>query len=54
MKIKEYKCLKCANDSFFFNAKKDNVIGIYCDKCGAFLKWASKDEKNLMFKGEQK
>lgn len=48
MKIKDYKC-KCGNDGFFFMPKNhaENIVGIYCDKCGKWLKWADKDEKNL-------
>lgn len=48
MKIKDYKC-KCGSDEFFMNTK-GNQTGIYCDKCGKWLKWADHDEKNLLFK----
>ncbi len=46
MKIKDYKC-KCGCNDFFF-ADKGNQKGIYCTKCGKWLKWADKDEKNLV------
>ena len=52
MKISNYKC-KCGSDDFFLGAplsSKSNSIGIYCNSCGRWLKWASKDEHNLMIK----
>lgn len=45
MKIKDYKC-KCGSDDFFFT-DKGNQKGIYCCKCGKWLKWADKNERNL-------
>ena len=45
MKIKDYKC-KCGSDDFFFT-DKGNQKGIYCCKCGKWLKWADKGERNL-------
>ena len=50
MKIKEYKCISCQKDDFdaIPTVKNPNVIGIFCSYCGKFLKWASKDEKNLI------
>ena len=45
MKIKNYTC-KCGCDDFFF-IKKNTQIGIYCTKCGKWLKWASHDERSL-------
>lgn len=51
MKIKDYKCKKCGHTDFTFSKKNEreafNSIGIYCSYCGAWFKWASKDEKNL-------
>lgn len=52
MKIKDYKCAKCGKDDFFFQRTSYNAKGIYCSYCGRWLKWAGKDEKNLMLKGE--
>lgn len=48
MKIKDYRC-KCGNNEFFFIKKNEleNTVGIYCDKCGKWLKWADKEEKRL-------
>ena len=46
MKIKNYVC-KCGCDDFFF-IEKGTHIGIYCTRCGKWLKWASHDERNLM------
>lgn len=59
MKIKDYKCKKCNGADFDFLKPNENVsfkqetpnkgtVGIYCTHCGAWFKWASKDEKNLM------
>lgn len=44
--MKEMKCKKCGNDSFFTQVKGDNM-GAYCCKCGAWIKWLNKDERNL-------
>ncbi len=49
MKIKNYTC-KCGCDDFFFKPK-GNQMGIYCNKCGKWLKWADKNEQNLASKG---
>lgn len=38
MKISDYKC-KCGMH-----------VGIYCNKCGKWLKWANKNERNLLIK----
>ena len=46
MKIKDYKC-KCGNDDFDFIPNDGNVVGIYCNLCGKWFKWADKNEKNL-------
>ena len=49
MKIKEYKCKRCKHDDFIaLTIKTSNVVGIYCRFCGKWLKWANKDEKNLI------
>lgn len=55
MKIKKFKCGNCRHDDFKFmpNQKNLNVVGIYCSYCGRFLKWADKDEKNLMRLAEE-
>ena len=50
MIIKDYKC-KCGHDDFFF-ADKGNQKGIYCSYCGQWLKWADKNEQNLIMKQE--
>lgn len=50
MKIKDFKC-KCGHNDFFF-ADKGNQKGIYCSYCGKWLKWADKDEQNLVMKQE--
>lgn len=44
MKIKIYICKKCGNSDFMLNPKNH---GFYCTYCGAWLKWANKDEVNL-------
>lgn len=45
-----YTCAKCGCDDFDYMKKNrvENIIGLYCNKCGRWLKWASKDEKNLI------
>lgn len=45
MQIKNYVC-KCGHKDFIFKGN-GNQIGIYCSKCGKWLKWADKNEKNL-------
>lgn len=50
MKIKDYKC-KCGHDDFFFS-DNSNQTGIYCSRCGMWLKWADKNEQNLRMKQE--
>lgn len=49
MKIKNYKCKACNSQHFFF-AEDAMHIGIYCASCGKWLKWANKDERNLIMK----
>lgn len=41
--MKEFKCTKC-NSSDVFISKSGNNVGLYCDDCGAWLKWLGKDE----------
>ena len=48
MKIKDYKCKHCGNDDFFLKSK-GNMVGIYCNHCGRYYKWASRDERNFQF-----
>lgn len=50
MKIKDYKC-KCGCEAFFFS-DNGNQKGIYCSRCGMWLKWADKNEQNLRMKQE--
>lgn len=40
------KCKKCGNESYFTQVKGNNM-GAYCCKCGAWIKWLNKDERNL-------
>ena len=54
-KIKDYVC-KCGCDEFYGMAsyidKKGGMMvhnGLYCSKCGKWLKWASKDEVKFMW-----
>ena len=46
MKIKNYKC-KCGCDDFAF-VDVSSTLGIYCTYCGRWLKWANKNEKNIL------
>lgn len=53
MKIADYKC-KCGSDDFFLGTSLNDTdgmhVGIYCNKCGKWLKWANKNERNLLIK----
>ena len=44
--MKQTKCKKCGNDSYFTQVKGNNM-GAYCCKCGAWIKWLSKEERAL-------
>lgn len=51
MIISKYTCSKCNSHDFFFekeNEYHNTHIGIYCLNCGHWIKWASKDDKNLI------
>ena len=48
-KIKDYRCKKCKSVYFYFKKKDEAHMGIYCKKCNQWLKWADKNEKQLMF-----
>ena len=44
---------KCGSNKIFFGvpySDRPNTIGIYCDSCGRWLKWANKNEKNFLLK----
>ena len=47
MQIKDYQC-KCGSKDFFAMKKDESHVGIYCKNCGKWLKWADKNEKNLI------
>lgn len=51
MKIKDYKC-KCGCEAFFFS-DNGNQKGVYCSRCGMWLKWTDKNEQNLAMKQEE-
>ena len=54
MKLNNVVCM-CGNDDVFLMQRKGEKVthtGIYCAKCGKWIKWASKNERNLAFKGE--
>ena len=36
-------CKKCGSTSLYTEAKGNNT-GLYCDDCGAWIKWLGKDE----------
>ena len=36
-------CKKCGSVSLYIE-KKGNNIGLYCEDCGAWIKWLGKDE----------
>lgn len=39
-----HKCLKCNNANDFVITRKGPHIGLYCKKCGAWIKWIKKNE----------
>lgn len=47
MKIRKLKCSCGAADLTFISSDFGNTVGIYCKKCGRFVKWASKSEKKI-------
>lgn len=44
--FKDMKC-KCGSNKFA-TMKKGSQTGLYCASCGKWIKWLSKDEKNLI------
>lgn len=52
MKIKDYTC-KCGSNQFFYAMKENSVhMGIYCENCGKWLKWANMEERRLRIRHE--
>lgn len=47
MQIKDYEC-KCGSKDLFALKKSETQVGIYCQSCGRWYKWADKNEKNLI------
>lgn len=48
MKFKDWKCKQCGSADFALLTKDNSTQkGVYCNSCGKWLKWASKDEVNL-------
>jgi len=41
-----FKC-KCGNDKDFSVIIKDSQKGLYCNDCGKWIKWLSKEDINL-------
>lgn len=40
-------CNRCGN-TFLFAEESGSQTGVYCAKCGKWIKWASKDEKRVI------
>ena len=51
MQIEGFNTCKCGSDDFFLH-HEGNQFGIYCQKCGKWLKWANKNERNLFKEGD--
>lgn len=51
MKIKGIKC-ECDSEEFYGESVGNNY-GIYCKECGRWQKWANKNERRLLQRGEQ-
>ena len=47
----QYECTKCKGKKFF-TKKSGNATGLYCQKCGKWIKWLGKDELRI-FEQEQ-
>lgn len=47
MRIKNYVCKDCGSYDFFIK-ESGSQVGIYCAECGKYLKWADKNERNLL------
>lgn len=41
-----YHCKNCNGTDFGF-LQKGAQLGIYCSRCGQWLKWANENERNL-------
>lgn len=45
--IKMFECPKCNSNDVFIE-KNGNNTGLYCKKCGKWIKWLNKDEIRLV------
>ena len=60
MKKKSHKVLRCKfcgnGKSFFLDKGKPPHTGIYCEMCGAWIKWGNEDDIRLIKyrKGEKR
>ena len=55
MKYREEKCPICSGDDFFVVWKRDNIVWMYCKKCGHLIKWLyKKDVQNFIVAGDYK
>lgn len=50
--MNKYKCSKCGCENFF-TKKSGNQTGLYCSKCGKWIKWLGKDELRV-FENDKK
>lgn len=41
----------CCKGKSLFAMKKGDHIGLYCSSCGKWIKWANKNERNLISAG---
>lgn len=41
------QCNRCGS-TFLFAEESGNQTGVYCAKCGKWIKWATKDEKRVI------
>lgn len=49
MLFEHYSCPKCGCKVLKPILKyESNIIGLYCSRCGAWVKWANKDDRNLI------
>ena len=45
--MKEYQC-KCGAINKVTLVPKGTAVGLYCTKCGRWLKWVNKDEQKVV------
>ena len=42
--LMSHKCVHCGNEEDFVISRKGPHLGLYCKKCGKWIKWIKKNE----------